>query len=127
MGHNYSKHFNSNHEHTQELNPLLEAEQVENNVEEVVEENIIPEVVEEQNVESTVAITQSATGVVSGCELLNVRKENNKGSEIIGIISADTEVEVDLSVDTSTEEFYKVIVIPSGLEGYCMKKFINLK
>ena len=63
-------------------------------------------------------------GIVVNCIKLNVRKEPDKTSDIIQIIDALTEVRV--IVKDSTYNFYKVI-LPSGIEGYCMKKFIELK
>ena len=63
-------------------------------------------------------------GIVVNCIKLNVRKEPNKTSNIIQIIDALTEVRV--IVKDSTYNFYKVI-LPSAVEGYCMKKFIELK
>lgn len=118
MSHNYSKHFNNKHNEIPSHNhnnvqPLEETE--------VIEQDTIDSIVEE-----TTNVTQSATGVVSGCEMLNVRKENNKNAEIIFIINKDSEVQVDLSEDKESDEFYKVVT-PSGVEGYCMKKFITLK
>ena len=63
-------------------------------------------------------------GIVVNCIKLNVRKEPDKTSNIIQIIDALTEVRV--IPKASTYNFYKVI-LPSGIEGYCMKKFIELK
>lgn len=63
-------------------------------------------------------------GIVVNCIKLNVRKEPNKASKAVKIIDALTEVEV--VTKESTYNFYKVI-LPSGVEGYCMKKFIELK
>lgn len=73
-----------------------------------------------QGIESSV----DDIGVVVNCIKLNVRKEPDKTSNIIQIIDALTEVRV-ITKD-STYNFYKVI-LPSGIEGYCMKKFIELK
>lgn len=73
-----------------------------------------------QGIESSV----DDIGVVVNCIKLNVRKEPDKTSNIIQIIDALTEVRV--IVKDSTYNFYKVI-LPSGIEGYCMKKFIELK
>lgn len=64
------------------------------------------------------------TGIVVNCIKLNVRKEPDKTSNIIQIIDALTEVRVIMK--DSTYNFYKVI-LSSGVEGYCMKKFIELK
>ena len=63
-------------------------------------------------------------GIVVNCIKLNVRKEPDKTSDIIQIIDALTEVRV-IPKD-SAYNFYKVI-LPSGVEGYCMKKFIEIK
>ena len=63
-------------------------------------------------------------GIVVNCIKLNVRKEPDKTSDIIQIIDSLTEVRV-IPKD-STYNFYKEI-LPSGIEGYCMKKFIELK
>jgi hypothetical protein len=54
---------------------------------------------------------------------LNVRAEAKGDADIITVIKKDTEVVIDRC--SSTEEFYKVIV--DNVEGYCMKKFINIK
>lgn len=121
MGHNYSKHFNNKHNEmpTHNHNNVQPSEEV---VDEVIQDTIEEPIVEE----NTANVIQSATGVVSGCEMLNVRKENDKNAEIIFIINKDSEVQVDLSEDKESDEFYKVVT-PSGVEGYCMKKFITLK
>ena len=64
-------------------------------------------------------------GIVSNCELLNIRKESSKDAEVLCTIGVNTMVKVDLTVDKEAEEFYK-IVTPNGVEGYCMKKFITI-
>ena len=55
---------------------------------------------------------------------LNVRKEAKKESEVIVIINKNEQVTVN--VTNSTEDFYKVTTA-TGIEGYCMKQFINVK
>ena len=79
-------------------------------VEEVAEEVI--EVVEAEIVKA---------GKVVNCSKLNVRKRPVATAEVICIIDVNTEVVVD--EEKSTAEFFKV-VLNSGTEGYCMKKFI---
>lgn len=72
-------------------------------------------------------VTEQGTlvkGVVIGCIKLNVRKEAKPGSEVLLIIDKDTEVNILL--EESTEEFYKVTT-SSGVEGYCMKQYIEIK
>lgn len=55
---------------------------------------------------------------------LRVREEANKDSKELTILSKGTEVTIT-DVNAS-EDFYKVVTA-AGLEGYCMKKFIEVK
>lgn len=55
---------------------------------------------------------------------LNVRKQPSKDSEVLEIITKNSEVEIDF--DGETDVFYKVRT-KSGVEGYCMKEFISIK
>lgn len=130
MGHNYGKHFNNpknNH------NPSFMEQKV-NDVDNVNElpsenqnnENLVVNEIVEQNNEEVVNEVNYVDGVVSGCDKLNVRAKDSKESEALCIVDRDTVLKVDLSVDDSANEFYK-IVTPSGVEGYCMKKFITIK
>lgn len=66
------------------------------------------------------------TGIVSGCAKLNVRKKPAKHgySGVAEVIDVDSELELDL--ENSTEEWYKVRT-ESGVTGYCMKKFVTIK
>jgi uncharacterized protein YgiM (DUF1202 family) len=61
-------------------------------------------------------------GVVADCVKLNVRKEPDLNAAILFTIDKDVEVEIDL--ESSTAEWYKVIV--NNQEGFCMKKYISL-
>lgn len=67
--------------------------------------------------------TKIAVGFVDECDKLYVRKDSSKDSEPLCIIDKLTEVNIDL--EKSTEDFYKVYV--NGYDGYCMKKFIKIK
>lgn len=146
MGHNYSnfsKHFknNNNDKHvvSEELKETVEKAGGEVMTVESVEENNVPmegqisvdeilapeEVVELKDEEvAEVNVDGNLTGVVSGCEKLNLRKEANKGSDVISVLNKDTELTVNPA--ESTEDFYKVCG-PNGVEGFCMKKFITIK
>lgn len=126
MSHNYSKHFNKNnnennrvgykqdgsHDHVVDLN--------QNELPSHNHGNVTP--VENNEVENVIHYND---GVVSGCEKLYVREKGTKESKDLCIITKGSEVKVDLT-DTSSEEFYKVVT-PTGVEGYCMKKFITIK
>ena len=58
------------------------------------------------------------------CKLLNVRKSPRPDATILLVLPENANVEVDKS--KSTANFYKVVT-ESGVEGFCMKKFIKLK
>ena len=92
-------------------------------VEEVVNEPIVEGVVVSEPVTTEATVTE-VTGVVVNCNKLNVRKEAKKESEVIVIINKNEQVTVN--VTNSTEDFYKVTTA-TGIEGYCMKQFINVK
>lgn len=62
-------------------------------------------------------------GVVTECAKLNVREEPVADAEILTTIPLGAEVQVDIF--ESTEDFYK-ITTEAGVEGYCMKDYINI-
>lgn len=62
-------------------------------------------------------------GIVVDCKNLNVRERPDGGAAVLGVIPAETELMVDES--ESTGEFYKILTA-SGLEGFCMKKYIMI-
>lgn len=70
---------------------------------------------------------KSKIGTVT-CTMLNVRKKPSTKAEVLTIISEGTEVEIN--PEFKHEEFYKVSAAATGIdffEGYCMKKFIEVK
>lgn len=96
--------------------------EIEETIEEVTDEVIEPEVIVpsvENNVENNEVI-----GKISGFEKLYVRKEASKDSEPVGIVTDKDDLSIDVA--HSTDDFYKVIT-SNGLEGYCVKQFINIK
>lgn len=62
-------------------------------------------------------------GVVINCELLNVRENPDKISEILTRIMHGDKIVVD--IDASTNDFYSVCT-ETGVDGYCMKQFIEV-
>lgn len=117
MPHNYSKMFGNKNQqsspsHEHEVNVVQQMTNQVENVDEPIVEEVKQEIV-------------LVDGIVSNCELLNVRKESSKDAEVLCTIGVNTMVKVDLTVDKEAEEFYK-IVTPNGVEGYCMKKFITI-
>ena len=97
-------------------------------VEEIVavEEPVVEEVakVEEPVAEKPVVkkAPKKITGVVCDCSKLNVRKAPNAKAEVICQIAVGTKVIIEKN--GSTDEYYKVC-LASGIEGFCMKKYIE--
>ena len=69
---------------------------------------------------------ESKVGIVANCEKLNLRRSPLKDSDGANIITELLSgVAVVIDEDESTPNFYKVTT-ETGLEGYCMKQFIEL-
>ena len=69
---------------------------------------------------------ETKVGIVSNCEKLNLRRsplKDSDGANIITELLPSTAVVID--DEKSTDEFYKVTT-ETGLEGYCMRQFIEL-
>lgn len=62
-------------------------------------------------------------GKVVGCVKLNVREEPSAKASVIFEIPVDSTVFIDETY--STDEFHKICT-EHGVEGYCMKKFIEI-
>lgn len=70
---------------------------------------------------------ESKVGIVANCEKLNLRRSPLKDSDGANIITELLHgVAVVIDEDESTPIFYKVIT-EDGLEGYCMRQFIEVK
>lgn len=90
---------------------------------EVVEETTVEETVKTEVVETkeeTVRVGPKI-GRVTGCEKLNVRNQPN--GKIITVIESGTELIVD--EEKSNAEWVNV-ALESGVEGFCMRKFVNI-
>ena len=96
--------------------------------EEVIESADTAEVIEpieaaEPAIEPTIETSPAPKiGRVFGCTSLNVRKAPKTNAAVICTINCHAEVEIDEL--ESTDDFYKICTA-SGIEGYCMKKFIR--
>ena len=70
---------------------------------------------------------ESKVGIVANCEKLNLRRSPLKDSDGANIITELLPgVAVVIDENESTPNFYKVIT-EDGLEGYCMRQFIEVK
>jgi uncharacterized protein YgiM (DUF1202 family) len=118
------KHHNyTNYSKPQQPAPVVEAPV------ETKEEEVVNTVIEETPVVAPVVEPETKVeddeliGVVIDCVKLNVRAEASVNADVVTEISVGTEVMVDIF--ESTAEFYKVVT-EAGVEGFCMKKFINI-
>lgn len=99
-----------------EVDEIEEIEEIEE-----VEEIDLFEEEESEDAEDSINVP---IGSVSGCSKLNVRFRPNSNSDIVCTIDYNTEVMIDES--ESTNEYYKVYT-SSGIEGFCIKKYIDIK
>lgn len=86
---------------------------------EIKEEPVVPVVEEVKEPEKP----KFKIGFVHNCERLNVREEPSIESGIVRVLDKEAEVKVDES--KSTKDFYRVTA--GDFNGYCMRKFIQIK
>lgn len=72
----------------------------------------------------TVTLPKTVTGTVAGCTKLNVRAKPATDAEVVTILNINSEIEIDPA--RSTNEWVK-ITTADGVEGFCMRKFVNAK
>ena len=110
---NYNKMSKKHHNETEEVvqQPIEAVEPTE--IEESVAEEPVVETPEPEKLE----------GVVSGCAQMYVRSGASVDAEPLGVIRCDTKVQIYEA--ESTDDFYSVCT-ETGLEGFCMKKFISV-
>lgn len=73
--------------------------------------------------EPTPTVIESKVGIVVNCPRLNVRMKPRADADVICVIDRDSKVMID--EENSTKNFYKICA-EVGVEGYCMKQFINV-
>ena len=125
--HNYTNYSNKNIANNQEAADAVEEKIV--NEEQAVEEKVANE--SQQNIsdpESDIDVaandeTSELIGYVTDCVKLNVREAASKDSNVLCEIILNSKVIVD--EENSTDDFYKVTT-ETGVEGYCMKQYINI-
>lgn len=103
-------------------------EEVEETQQEVIETDLsntetIEEPIEIVEEEVKTEEDKRIIGKITGFDKLYVRKNPDKESEPIGVVSTIDELGIDL--EHSTDTFYKVIT-SNGLEGYCVKEFVKI-
>lgn len=83
-----------------------------------------PEPIEEAITPAAPEPAPQMIGVVVGCGKLNVRKEPSTSAEVVCEALLKSELIID--PDKSTDEWFSVCT-SAGFEGYCMKKFVDVK
>lgn len=130
--HNYSKYSNKSNEpnvDNAELNPIV------NPIDETIGHadpvgetgfrgDIIPEIKLAEEAVNTVTLPTMVEGVVVDCTRLNVRANPTTDADIVCVLDAHSEIEID--VNKSTDEWF-YICTAAGMEGYCMRKFVNAR
>ena len=78
----------------------------------------------DNNTEKQPKVREPRNGVVVDCVKLNVRKSPAEDATILAEIPVGTKVQI---IDKeSTKDFYHVCTA-TGIDGFCMKKFIKFK
>lgn len=78
----------------------------------------------DNNTEKQPKVREPRNGVVVDCVKLNVRKSPADDATILAEIPVGTKVQI---IDKeSTKDFYHVCTA-TGINGFCMKKFIKVK
>ena len=87
--------------------------------------NVYNDAIEKVNVNDEFTDTNQdiKIGTVTGCKRLNVREEPKTDASVICEVNFQTELMID--ENESNDEFYKIFTA-SGIEGFCMKKFITI-
>lgn len=82
------------------------------------------EIAEDIRVEENEEAVENVIGVVTDCLKLNIRKEPNKDSDVVVVVTCLDELKID--IDASTDDWYAVCTV-AGIEGFCMKKFVVVR
>lgn len=111
--HNYSQYSsnkNHNRNNTNEFRVAASAAPVTSEVK-LAEETV-----------ETVPLPATVEGVVVNCAKLNVRESATVESNVVCVLDAMSEIEID--VNKSTENWF-YIYTAIGAEGYCMRQYIE--
>lgn len=128
--HDYTKHSNKNkYENKSRIERKFESademvEALNNQKSKVVDST--PAVISEPEVAAPIVTEVEAPknlGKVIDCVKLNVREEPSTKAFVVFEIPVGSTVFIDETC--STDEFYKICT-EHGVEGYCMKKFIEI-
>ena len=124
--HNYSQYSNKNRDNQKNQNQhprVISQEEVEKKYTPLTpSEPIKPQLVQETI--DTVSLPETVEGMVVNCAKLNVRENATVDSGIVCVLDAMSEIQVDVG-RTTTKWAY--IYTATGLEGYCMRQYIETR
>ena len=130
--HNYSQYSNKNRDnHNPKPSAIYPNAETAPQVEEVKmvdEKSVAVHVVEQpkphlvQETVETVTLPKTVTGVVANCAKLNVRAEPNTTAEVVTVLNVMSEFEIDIA--KSNKDWFHICTA-AGIEGYCMRKFVE--
>ena len=116
-----SKHHDYNN-YSKPANNKVEKTEPEVRTENLEDEVLVSETdTEIQEAKKKVEVVIS--GKIIDCDFLNVREQASVDANVVCLIGKDDEVMINKN--ESTEDFYKVCTA-TGIEGYCMKRFIAI-
>lgn len=125
--HNYTQYSNKKN-HNDEGKTTVKQEEfliIDDLVETPVAEAIeTPEVKMVVETVETVTLPKTVSGFVSNCAKLNVRVQPAADADVVCVLDNGTEIEIN--VNNSTDEWFSICTA-AGIEGYCMRKFVNAK
>ena len=87
-------------------------------------EVVIPDIEAVVEAVDVTVVRKTVPGVVADCNKLNVRVAPNSSATVICVLDVGTEIEVN--VTDSTDEWFSICTA-AGIEGYCMRKFVNAR
>lgn len=121
---NYQNYSLNNYKAEEKPDEVKVEDPVSSEIVEDVTEDITEVTEAETETAPVIEVVKPKVGIVTGCIKLNVRKAASPTAEVLGLIEEGSEVQIDNDFDAP--DFYKVSAA-TGLEGFCMKKFITVK
>lgn len=124
--HNYSQYSNKKNNQNQNQNrpnAKVEKQETIKPVPEVKPVAPVEPVVLMQETVETVTLPEIVEGTVTNCSKLNVREKPSINSDVICVLDAMSEIEVNLS--KSTDKWVRVHTA-IGAEGYCMREYVDI-
>lgn len=121
---NYQNYSSNNYKAEEKPDEVKVEDPVSSEIAEDVTEDIAEVTEAETETAPVIEVVKPKVGIVTGCIKLNVRKAASPTAEVLGLIEEGSEVQIDNDFDAP--DFYKVSAA-TGLEGFCMKKFITVK